>query len=124
MPNNSTHPQNVKLDKPMSGHNSKAALGLTNRLMTYLLPRQQGNPQQGQGQPVQTSNPAPQPPSNQQTTTDTTSQIKGLEGRIMDEIGTLRDEMSKVPDAKKEIADLKLQVQQALNQPDAGQSQT
>jgi hypothetical protein len=122
MLNPSTHPQNIQLDKPLHGSDAKASLGISNFLMKHLIP--QGQPQQGQGQLIQTSNPAPQPPSNQQTTTDTTSQIKGLEGRIMDEIGTLRDEMSKVPDAKKEIADLKLQVQQALNQPDAQQSQT
>lgn len=98
-------PQNSQ----MSPEEAKASLGIATHLQGMLLPQA----------PV-ASNPAPEPPTNQQTSQDLQTEMQGLESRIMDEIGTLKEEIKKAQpqDSNKQIDDLKKQIEDVLNSND------
>lgn len=88
---------------------AKASLGVANHLMSHLMPQAPQEPQ-----------PAPESPTNQETTTDTQAQMQGLETRIMDEIGALKEEIKKAQpkDAGSEIEALKKEIEAVLNSND------
>lgn len=86
----------------MTPEEAKASLGIATALQDKMLP-QNPNPDQGV-------------PSNQQTTQDVSTQIQGLETRIMDEISTIKEEMKGEGDkGKKDLSDLKKSIEQILN---------
>lgn len=107
MLNHQNHPTNIKLDQPMHPDHARAVLGTTTHIRSLLIP-----PAQAQQAP-QVPNPAPQPPTNQETGTDMKAEMQGLESRIFDELGTLKQEIQKAQpqDANKELQDLKQQLQ-------------
>lgn len=102
----------------ISPESAKASLGIATHLQSMLLPKAPQGPQ-AQGT-AQTSEPAPQPPTNQTTLTDTQAQIQGLESRIIDEIGALKEEIKKAQplDSNKEIEALKKEIENVLNSND------
>lgn len=108
------HPTTIKLDKPLDPGVGRALLGATTHIRSHLIP-----PAQAQ-QTAQNAEPAPQPPTNQQTGTDMTAELQGLESRIFDELGTLKDmvQKSQPQDANKELKDLKDQLQSVLDSND------
>lgn len=101
----------------ISPESAKASLGIATHLQSMLLPKAQGPQPQGT---AQTSEPAPQPPTNQTTPEDTQAQMQGLESRIIDEIGALKMEIKKAQpqDSNKEIEALKKEIENVLNSND------
>lgn len=67
---------------------------------------------------TQQPNPAPQPPTNQETPKDLLSEMQGLESRIMDEIGVLKSEIQKASpkDSGHELENLKKEIEKIINQ--------
>lgn len=115
---------------PVDSNKAGANLGFVNTLQEHLLQYKanqdktaqpsQSTPQQTPTQSPQGSTPNPLQgiPSNQQTPTDTASQIEGLESRMMDELQTLKVEIQSQKDGKKEFDDLKKQIETVLNSND------
>lgn len=98
-------------DTKMTPEEAKASLGIATHLQNQLLP---------QGQDSQTSNPAPEAPTNQTTPEDTQAQMQGLESRLMDELQTLKAEIKKTApkDSGSEIENLKQEIDAVLNSND------
>lgn len=97
--------------QPMSPDAAKASLGLATHLQSLLMP-------QAQPDTSQQPNPAPEPPTNQETSQDLTAEIQGLESRIMDEIGVLKSEIQKAQpkDSGHELETLKKEIEKIINE--------
>jgi hypothetical protein len=104
------HPAKIQLDNPPDSGTAKGMLGTHTFIMSHLI-----TPQQAQ-QIAQNADPNQGAPENQDTPTDSNTQMQGLEQRIFDELGTLKQEIQKISgkDSTKVLQDLKTQIDSAL----------
>lgn len=110
------NPQIAQAKQPQVNPNQAGAnLGFINTLQEHLL---QYKAQQGQNQapnPIPAQATSQGTPTNQNNPTDVKAEIQGLEGRLMDELATVKAELQSQKDGKKEFDDLKKQIEGVLN---------
>lgn len=104
----------TQADNQIDPATMRASLGFATSALQQGLSQEQPQALDATQQP----NPAPQPPTNQETPKDLLSEMQGLESRIMDEIGVLKSEIQKASpkDSGHELENLKKEIEKIINQ--------